>query len=297
MGPGGRTATAETPRTAEANRAVVSIEDYGTYETAWCPGCGNFPLLKAVKEALAASGLAPHQVLFVSGIGQAAKAPHYLNANLFNGLHGRAVPAATGAKLANRELTVIVESGDGCNYGEGGNHFLAALRRNIDLTMLVHDNRIYGLTKGQPSPTTDRGFVAKTQPAGTASDSFNPLAVAIAMHCGFVARGYVGMAAHLADLIRQGIAHRGLALIDILQPCVTFNKVNTHAWYRERCYELPDDYDPTDWHAAMDKSLEWGERIPVGVLYRAESAAEYVPAAVEGGGSSPELIGYAALTC
>jgi len=247
---------------------MVSIEDYGTYETAWCPGCGNFSILKAVKQALVASNLKPHQVLFVSGIGQAAKAPHYLNANLFNGLHGRSLPVATGAKLANPNLTVIVESGDGCNYGEGGNHFLAALRRNIDITMLVHNNQIYGLTKGQASPTSDEGMITKAQPQGVPSAAFNPISVAVAMHGGVVARGFAGMIDHLAELIQQGIAHPGFALVDILQPCVSFNHVNTFAWYKQRCYELPPDYDPTDWEAAIKKAQEWGDRIPVGVIYR-----------------------------
>jgi len=140
---------------------MATVEDYGSYETAWCPGCGNHAILKAVKQALVSSQLEPHEVLFVSGIGQAAKAPHYLNANLFNGLHGRSLPVATGAKLANPELKVIVESGDGCNYGEGGNHFLSAVRRNIDITLLVHNNQVYGLTKGQASPTSAEGFVTK----------------------------------------------------------------------------------------------------------------------------------------
>lgn len=247
---------------------MVAIEDYGKYETAWCPGCGNFGILRAVKQALVASGLQPHQVLFVSGIGQAAKAPHYLNANVFNGLHGRSLPVATGAKLANPELRVIVESGDGCNYSEGGNHFLAAIRRNIDVTALVHNNQVYGLTKGQASPTSDKGFVTKAQPEGVFADPFNPIAVAVAMHGGFVARGFSGMIDHLADLIRQGIAHRGLALIDILQPCPSFNKVNTFAWYKERCYLLPVDHDPTNWEAAMRVAREWGDRIPLGVIYR-----------------------------
>jgi 2-oxoglutarate ferredoxin oxidoreductase subunit beta len=247
---------------------VATIEDYGDYETAWCPGCGNFGLLKAVKQGLVAAGLAPHEVLFVSGIGQAAKAPHYLNANLFNGLHGRALPVATGAKLANPDLHVIVESGDGCTYGEGGNHLLAALRRNVDLTLLVHNNQVYGLTKGQASPTSELGFHTKAQPSGVLSEPFNPLAVAIALKCGFVARGFAGMTDHLAELIRQAIEHRGLALIDILQPCVSFNKINTFAWYRKRCYELGDEHDPTDWRVALEKAFQWGERIPVGVLHR-----------------------------
>ena len=218
---------------------MVSVKDYGQHETAWCPGCGNFGILLAVKRALAARGLEPHQVLFVSGIGQAAKAPHYLNVNLFDGLHGRSLPAATGAKLANPELIVIAESGDGCTYGEGGNHFLAAIRRNIDITMLVHDNQVYGLTKGQASPTSGEGFVSKTQPEGSASAPFNPVGVAVAMRAGFVARGFSGMTDLLSDLIQQAISHPGFSLIDVLQPCVSFNRVNTWEWYQERCKPLP----------------------------------------------------------
>jgi 2-oxoglutarate ferredoxin oxidoreductase subunit beta len=247
---------------------MVTLEDYGQYETAWCPGCGNFSILEAVKKALVARNLEPHQVLLVSGIGQAAKAPHYLNANVFNGLHGRSLPVATGAKLANPDLVVIVESGDGCNYGEGGNHFLAAIRRNIDVTMLVHNNQIYGLTKGQASPTTAEAIITKAQPEGVFSAPFNPIAVAVAMQAGFVARAFSGMVDHLSELIQQGIAHQGFALIDILQPCVSFNKVNTFAWYKKRCYPLPEEYDPTDWGNAMKTAMEWGDKIPVGIIYR-----------------------------
>jgi len=247
---------------------MVTLEDYGTFETAWCPGCGNFSILQAVKQALVGLGLKPQEVLFVSGIGQAAKAPHYLNANVFNGLHGRSLPVATGAKLANRDLTVIVESGDGCNYGEGGNHFLAAIRRNINLTLLVHNNQVYGLTKGQASPTTDEGTITKVQPQGVPSIPFNPMAVAVAMQAGFVARGFSGMTDHLTALIQQAITHKGFSLVDILQPCVSFNKVNTFAWYKKRCYELPKDYNPADWEKAMKTALEWGERISVGVIFQ-----------------------------
>ncbi|NQT83356.1 2-oxoacid:ferredoxin oxidoreductase subunit beta [bacterium] len=252
---------------------MVSIEDYGRYETAWCPGCGDFAILKAVKEGLAASGLEPRQVLFVSGIGQAAKAPHYLNANLFNGLHGRSLPVATGAKLANRSLTVIVESGDGCNYGEGGNHFLAAIRRNVDVTLLVHNNQVYGLTKGQASPTSDKGFVTKAQPGGVLAEPFNPISVAVTMRAAFVARSFSGMMDHLAEMIQEAISHHGLSLVDILQPCPSFNKVNTFAWYKERCYVLPDEYDPTDWESAMKVACEWGDRIPIGIIYRNDRPA------------------------
>ena len=247
---------------------MVIMEDYGTYETAWCPGCGNHSILEAVKKALSASGLRPRDVLFVSGIGQAAKAPHYLNANLFNGLHGRSLPVATGAKLANPVLKIIVESGDGCNYGEGGNHFLAAIRRNIDLTLLVHDNQVYGLTKGQASPTSAEGFVTKAQPEGVTSLPFNPVAVAVAMKAGFVARGFSGMVDHLSVLIQQAVAHKGFSLVDILQPCVSFNKVNTFAWYQKRCTPLPGDYDPSNFEPALQTALQWGDRIPIGVLYK-----------------------------
>jgi len=247
---------------------MASIEDYGEFETAWCPGCGNFGILKAVKMALAGLGLAPHQVLMVSGIGQAAKAPHYLRCNFFNGLHGRSLPPAQAAKLVNPELTVIAESGDGCNYGEGGNHFLAALRRNVDMTLLAHDNQIYGLTKGQASPTTMQGQVTKANPGGVNNMPFNPIAVAVSMRVNFVARGFSGMQDHLADLIQQAVRHPGFSLVDILQPCVSFNKVNTHKWYKERVYELGDDHDPANWDQAMAKSQEFGDRIPLGVIYK-----------------------------
>ena len=249
---------------------MVSLEDYGNFETAWCPGCGNFSILQCLKEALVGLGLSPHEVLLVSGIGQAAKAPHYLRANVFNGLHGRSLPVATGAKLANSQLTVIAESGDGDNYGEGGNHFLAAIRRNINITLLVHNNQIYGLTKGQASPTTAEGQITKAQPGGVRSTPFNPLAVAVALQAGFVARGFSGNPKHLTALIQKAVTHPGFALVDILQPCVSFNKVNTYRWYQERCYELPDDYQPDLWEEAMKTAMIWGETIPTGVIYQKE---------------------------
>lgn len=247
---------------------MATLEQYGEYATAWCPGCGNHSILRAVKQALVGLDLEPHQVLFVSGIGQAAKAPHYLNANVFNGLHGRSLPVATGAKLANPSLTVVVESGDGCNYGEGGNHFLAAIRRNVDVTMLVHNNQVYGLTKGQAGPTSREGFVTKAQPAGVFSAPFNPVGVAVSMKAGFVARGFSGEVDHLSDLIQGGVGHRGFALIDVLQPCVSFNKENTFAWYKQRCYPVPPDHDPTDREAAMRLADQWEDRIPIGVIYK-----------------------------
>jgi len=247
---------------------MLTIEEYDDYETAWCPGCGNFMILDAVKQALLDSDIAPHQVLFVSGIGQAAKAPHYLNANLFNGLHGRALPVATGAKLANPELHVIAESGDRCTYGEGGNHFLAAIRRNIGVTLLVHDNRVYGLTKGQASPTSGEGFVTKAQPHGVSSAPFNAAHIAVAMRANFVARGFSGYQEQLATLISEAVVHPGFALVDIFQPCPSFNKVNNFAWYKNHTYELADSHDPEDWGAAMAVAEQFDEQIPLGVIYK-----------------------------
>jgi len=246
---------------------MIPIEKYGEFETAWCPGCGNFGINKAVKKALSMLDLEPRQVLICSGIGQAAKSPHYLRCHCFNGLHGRSLPPAQGAALANPGLAVFAESGDGCSYGEGGNHFLAAMRRNVTMTYLVHDNQIYGLTKGQASPTTAQGQATKFQPAGVASMAFNPIAVAVTMDVPFVARGFAGDPDHLADLIVQAHRHPGFALVDILQPCVSFNKVNTYAWYKKRCYKL-EDHDPADKVAAMEKAREFGDRIPIGVIHK-----------------------------
>lgn len=251
---------------------MVSIEDYGDFDTAWCPGCGNHSILKAVKQALVALGLEPHESIFVSGIGQAAKSPHYLKTNIFNGLHGRALAAATGVRLANPRANIIVQSGDGCNYGEGGNHFLAAIRRNISLTLLAHDNQIYGLTKGQASPTTTQGHATKAQPRGNPSSPFNPVAVAVAMKANFVARGFSGMVDHLADLIVQAARHPGFSLVDIMQPCVSFNKVNSFGWYKERAY-IPENHDPENWEQAMQLASQWGDRIPVGVIYKGSRPA------------------------
>lgn len=239
---------------------------------AWCPGCGDFGILSAVKKALADIGRDPRDILLVSGIGQAAKLPHYVHANCFNGLHGRALCAAAGAKIANRELTVIVTTGDGDCYGEGGNHFIHNVRRNLDITVVVHDNQIYGLTKGQASPTTEEGYATTVQTRGVVLEPIRPLSLALALGCGFVARGFSGEPDHLASLIVQGVAHRGFSLIDALQPCVSFNRKNTFAWYKQRIYKLEEGsgHDPSNRAAAMVKAEEWGDRIPLGVIYRAE---------------------------
>ncbi len=240
------------------------------FENAWCPGCGNFGILNAVKKALEATGKQKHEVVLVSGIGQAAKLPHQVDVNVFNGLHGRALPAAAAIKMANPGLTVVVTSGDGDIYGEGGNHFIHNVRRNVDIALFVHDNQVYGLTKGQPSPTSDAGWTGSLQRSGVISGPFPPLAVALALGCGFVARGYAADPEFTADLMLQAIRFPGFALVDILQPCVTFNKKNTYDWYGKMAYKLPPDHDVTDREKALTLALEWEERIPLGVLYRKE---------------------------
>ena len=254
------------------NSVMTKAEEKNMYvgiKPAWCPGCGNFGILEAVQKAFSELGLKPHQILMVSGIGQSGKLPHYTRANILNELHGRPMPAAVGAKIANTGLTVIAESGDGDGYGEGGNHWIHAMRRNHDITYIVHNNQIYGLTKGQTSPTSDYGFITKITPEG-APPPINPMAMAIAADAGFVARSFSGDVEHLAAMIKLGIQYRGFALIDILQPCVSFNHVNTFAWYSKRVYKLESEkgYRPEDKMAAFAKAQEWGDRIPIGVIYR-----------------------------
>ncbi|HOJ44215.1 MAG TPA: thiamine pyrophosphate-dependent enzyme, partial [Syntrophorhabdaceae bacterium] len=212
-------------------------------------------------------------------IGQAGKFPHYTRCNTFNGLHGRTLPVATGIKVANHELKVFAVAGDGDCYGEGGNHLLHAIRRNPDIKLFVHDNQIYGLTKGQASPTTLRGLSTKTQPFGVISSAFNPIAIAVALDCSFVARGFAGEIEHLKGLIKEAVNHKGFALIDILQPCVTFNKVNTYEWYRQRVYKLDENYNPENRLDAFEKALETDEKIPIGIIYRTHKATfeEQIP--------------------
>lgn len=264
---------------------MVTMTDYAGITPTWCPGCGNFGILNAIKKALVELDIEPYRVLMVSGIGQAGKLPHYTRCNVFNSLHGRTLPVAIGAKISNPELIVIGVSGDGDGYGEGGNHFIHAMRRNHDITYLVHNNQVYGLTKGQTSPTSDPGFVTKTTPEGAVTP-INPIALAIAAGAGFIARAFAGDAGYLASLIKMSIRHKGFALIDILQPCVVFNHKNTYSWYRGRVYKLEEEanYDPGDKLAAFNRAQEWGERIPIGVIYRKElpTFEEQVPALTKG---------------
>uniref|UniRef100_A0A7C5U3Y3 2-oxoacid ferredoxin oxidoreductase n=1 Tax=Fervidobacterium nodosum TaxID=2424 RepID=A0A7C5U3Y3_9BACT len=245
----------------------TKIYDIPDADIAWCPGCGNFGIINELKTALAQLEIEPQRVVVVSGIGQAAKMPQYVRAHMFNGLHGRSLPAAVAIKMVNPELIVIAESGDGCTYGEGGNHFIHTIRKNPDITNIVHDNQIYGLTKGQASPTTARGQVTTLQFDGVYVDPFNPIAVAVALDASFVARTFSGNFNLTVELIKMAIQHKGYALVDILQPCVTFNKVNTYQWYRENTYLLPDSYDPTDREAAFKIATDTN-KLALGVIYK-----------------------------
>ena len=247
---------------------MATIEDYKGQTPAWCPGCGDFGILRAFKEAVVEMGMEPHQFTIVSGIGQASKLPHYLKCNTFNGLHGRTLPVSTGIRLSNHGMPVVAVAGDGDCYGEGGNHLIHAIRRNINVKLFVHDNQIYGLTKGQASPTSMEGMVTKTQPFGVFSEQLDPLALAISLDCSFVARSFAGDTNHLKEMIKEAMGHKGFSLVDILQPCVTFNKVNTFEWYKKRVYQIGPEHNPEDRVEAFRRSLEWGDRIPIGVIYK-----------------------------
>lgn len=240
--------------------------DVGDIDIAWCPGCGNFGILKAVKEVLAELGIRPQDLVMVSGIGQAAKTPQYLKTNYFNGLHGRSLPVATAIKAANPGLVVIADSGDGCMYGEGGNHLLHAIRRNPDITCLVHNNMVYGLTKGQASPTTQIGFRTTIQTRGVFLEPFNPLATAVALDASFVAGAFAGDAEETKEILKRAIRHRGFSLVDIFQPCVSYNRINTFKWFKDNTYYLDDSYDPHDRRGAFAKAIEHG-KLPLGVIY------------------------------
>lgn len=246
------------------------MSTFKTFETAWCPGCGNFSILKCIQTALEELDKDPYEVLMVAGIGQAAKTPQYISANSFCGLHGRALPAAAAAKIANNNLTVMVDSGDGDSYGEGGNHFIHNIRRNVNITHLVHDNQIYGLTKGQASPTTSEGQVTSVQTEGSMNTPLNPIMLALAAGAGFVARAFSGDPQQLIQIIKAAIEYPGYAFVDILQPCVSFNKINTFAYYKSKVYHLPEDYDASNKGKAFELELNLTEKIPTGIIYKEE---------------------------
>ncbi|MDH4208516.1 MAG: 2-oxoacid:ferredoxin oxidoreductase subunit beta [Anaerolineae bacterium] len=276
---------------------MVTLEDYASpVQPAWCPGCGNFGILNAIKGALVELDLSPHQVVIYTGIGQASKLPDYMNVTAFTSLHGRPIPIAQGAHLANHRLKAIVHSGDGDTYGIGGNHFMHIMRRNPDVTIIAHNNLIYGLTKGQYSPTSPQGFASKTSPPpeGALEKPVNPLTWALSAGATFVARSFAGDGRHLTAMMVAAIQHKGVSLLDVLQPCVVFNPNYSFDFYRGRVYKLEAEeaYAPTDRQAAWQKAQEWGERIPIGVFYREEGRPSYeeqVPALQAGPLAEREL--------
>ena len=235
-------------------------------EIHWCPGCGNFSALKIMKDALTELNIAPKNLVLVSGIGQAGKFPHFMKAQSYNGLHGRYLSAALGIKAANPELTVIAVSGDGCTYSEGGNHFIHTIRYNPDIVNIVHNNQVYGLTKGQASPTSQLGFVTKVQVFGVINEPLNVVAMAIALNASFVARAFVGDSEKTKNILKQAINHKGYALIDLLCPCVSFNRINTFQWYKENSYYIEDSHDPYDQEKAMKLALN-SSKFPLGILF------------------------------
>ena len=241
--------------------------DRENVDVAWCPGCGNFGILKLIKEVLEELHVNKNNTVIVSGIGQAAKAPYYIDTNMFGVLHGRALPAATGIKMANPQLNVIAEGGDGDMYGEGGNHFIHTIRRNVNIVHVVHNNMVYGLTKGQASPTSQRGFETKVQVNGVANEPFNPLAVALSLRAGFVSRVSIGNPEHAKKVLKAAFMHHGYALVDIFQPCVTFNKTNTYQWFKDNTYTLDESHDSGDFNAALQKAFE-AMPMPLGILYQ-----------------------------
>lgn len=235
----------------------------------WCPGCGDYGVLTALQRACAELGLENNRVLVVSGIGCSSNLPGFFKSYGIHSLHGRALAVATGCKMANHDITVIATGGDGDGYGIGQGHFIHAMRRNIDITYIVMNNEIYGLTTGQTSPTSEFGMKTKSAPGGSLEPHLNPMALALAAGCGFVARGFSGEIKQLQQLYQEGIQYKGFALIDVFSPCVTFNKQNTFGWFKERVYKLEDtDHDPSDLNQAFARAQEWGEKIPIGILYR-----------------------------
>ncbi len=259
----------------------------GKVDPDWCPGCGDFGVLSCLQKACVELGLRPHEVLTVSGIGCSSNFPGYFNAYGMHTLHGRSLAVATGAQMANHELTVVVTGGDGDGYGIGGNHFTHTARRNVDLTYLVMDNQIYGLTTGQLSPTSELGMKTKTSPHGSIELPINPIANAITAGATWVARGYTGNIKQLISLMKAGIEHKGFALLDVFSPCVTFNKVNTYQFFRPRVQPLEDiDHDSSDWKAGIEKAMVWGEEIHTGLFFETNARptlGEQEPVLDEGG--------------
>ncbi|WP_435921172.1 2-oxoacid:ferredoxin oxidoreductase subunit beta [Paenibacillus sp. DYY-L-2] len=242
----------------------------------WCPGCGDFSIQAAIQRAAANVGLEPESLAVISGIGCSGRISGYINAYGLHGIHGRALPIAQGVKLANRDLTVIASGGDGDGFAIGMAHTVHAIRRNVNITYIVMDNQIYGLTKGQTSPRSGEGFKTKSTPEGSVESTLSPLEVALASGATFVAQSFSSDLKQLTSLIEQGIQHEGFSLINVFSPCVTFNKVNTYDWFKENIINLDTvpDYDPSNRALAMAKLMETGSMI-TGLIYQNKEKKAY----------------------
>jgi 2-oxoglutarate/2-oxoacid ferredoxin oxidoreductase subunit beta len=255
--------------TEVALKSVTLQELKGKVDPDWCPGCGDFGVLAALQKALVDLQIQPYNVVTISGIGCSSNLPGYINTYGMHTLHGRALAVATGVKMANHNLTVVVTGGDGDGFGIGGNHFIHTMRRNVDLLYLAMDNQIYGLTTGQVSPTSRLGMKTKSTPFGSVEGPINPISLALSAGATFVARGFSGDQKHLTDLIKQGLEHKGFSFIDVFSPCVTYNHDNTYPWFKQRVKKLEDDktYDSSNWMMACERSQIWGEEIPIGKFF------------------------------
>ncbi|OGG13136.1 hypothetical protein A2773_05735 [Candidatus Gottesmanbacteria bacterium RIFCSPHIGHO2_01_FULL_39_10] len=251
---------------------MVTIQDFTGYTPTWCPGCGDWGIGIAIKTALSQMGLDPSSLIAVFGIGCSGNMNDFLNAYAIHALHGRALPNAIGAKLASHKLPVIAIVGDGDCYGEGGNHFIHACRGNHDITVIVHDNGVYGLTTGQVAPTAQKGFKSKSTPAGIIETPINPLTLALTQGATFVAQSFTGNVNQVIEMIKQAIEHKGFSLVNVLQPCVTFNKVNTYQYYLQHSYKLPAEYKKDDLTEAVKMGMEMTtvEKFPLGILFQVQ---------------------------
>ena len=256
--------------TTEIALKTVTLQELkGKVDPDWCPGCGDFGVLAALQKALVELQIQPYNVVTISGIGCSSNLPGYISTYGMHTLHGRALAVATGVKMANHDLTVVVTGGDGDGFGIGGNHFIHTMRRNVDLLYLAMDNQIYGLTTGQVSPTSRLGMKTKSTPFGSVEGPINPISLALSAGATFIARGFSGDQKHLTDLIKQGLEHKGFSFIDVFSPCVTYNHDNTYPWFKQRVKKLEDDasYDSSNWMMACERSQIWGEESPIGKFF------------------------------